>query len=44
MTAITAAATRTVAANSAGTLAPTRMPARQNPCAISYTKEVPCTP
>ena len=44
MNAIAAAAARTAEACNAGTLAPTRMPARQNPCALSYTKEVPCTP
>lgn len=44
MIAMTAAASRSAAASNAGTLAPTRMPARQNPCALSYTKEVPCTP
>ena len=38
------AAIEATAANDAGTLAPTRMPARQNPCALSYTKEIPCTP
>jgi hypothetical protein len=44
MTVIGAAAIAAVAVNDAGTLAPTRMPARQNPCALSYTKELPCTP
>jgi len=43
MIAITNAAARP-AASSAGTLAPTRMPASQNPCALSYTEEVLCTP
>jgi hypothetical protein len=41
---IGAAATAATAPNDAGTLAPTRMPARQNPRALSYTKELSCTP
>jgi hypothetical protein len=44
MIAIGAAAIAAPTAKDAGTLAPTRMPARQNPCALSYTKEIPCTP
>jgi hypothetical protein len=34
----------TATASNAGTPAPTRMPARQIPCALWNTKEVPCTP
>jgi hypothetical protein len=44
MTAIGATAIAATAANDAGTLAPTRMPAKQNPCALWNTKEIPCTP
>lgn len=44
VTTIGLAAIAATPANDAGTLAPTRMPARQNPCALSYTKELPCTP
>jgi len=43
MTTIGAALAATAASN-AGTLAPTRMPARQNPRALSNTKELSCTP
>jgi hypothetical protein len=44
MNLIGAAAIAGTAANDAGTLAPTRMPARQNPRALSSTKELSCTP
>jgi hypothetical protein len=44
MTAICAAPIAAALADDAGTLAPTRMPAIQNPCALSDTKEILCTP